>query len=112
MAPSITPRSAISPPLLIQAGECTELPLPRGLLAGISPQANYRSESVQLNRGDLLLAYTDGLSEAEDHEGRAFGIDPCRDAAPLSRQRSALDARSALRPSRRRSAVRSRRAPG
>ncbi len=41
-----------------------------------------------LNRSDLLIAYTDGLSEAEDHEGRAFGIDPCRDAAPLSCQRS------------------------
>ena len=52
-----------SPPLLIQAGECTELPLPRGPLAGIIPQANYRSETVQLNRSDLLLAYTDGLSE-------------------------------------------------
>lgn len=51
------------PPLLIQAGECTELPLPRGPLAGIIPQANYRSETVQLNRSDLLLAYTDGLSE-------------------------------------------------
>ena len=67
------------PPLLIQAGVCTELPLPRGLLAGISPQARYRSETVQLNRSDLLFAYTDGLSEAEDAEGRPFGIDPCRE---------------------------------
>jgi hypothetical protein len=45
-------------------------------------------------------------------QGRAFVIDPCRDAASLSCQRSALDGRSALRPARRRSAVRSRRAPG
>ena len=67
------------PPLLIQAGVCTELPLPRGLLAGISPQARYRSETVQLNRSDLLFAYTDGLSEAENAEGRPFGIDPCRE---------------------------------
>jgi len=65
--------------LLIQDGECTELPLPRGLLAGIRPQASYRSETVQLNRSDLLFAYTDGLSEAENDKGRAFGIDPCRD---------------------------------
>jgi serine phosphatase RsbU (regulator of sigma subunit) len=41
-----------------------------------------------IKRSDLLIAYTDGLSEAEDHEGRAFGIDPCRDAASLSCQRS------------------------
>jgi len=74
------------PPLLIQGGECTALPLPRGLLAGISPQATYRSETVQLNRSDLLFAYTDGLSEAEDAEGRVFGIDPCRDLLIQQRQ--------------------------
>lgn len=67
------------PPLLIQEGHCTELPLPRGLLAGVAPRATYRAATVQLNRGDLLFAYTDGLSEAEDGEGRPFGIDPCRD---------------------------------
>ncbi len=91
---------------------CTELLLPRGPLAGIIPQASYQTETVQLNRSDLLIAYPDGLSEAEDHEGRPFGIDPCRDGAPLSCQRSALDERSALRSARRRSAVRSRRGPG
>ena len=74
------------PPLLIQAGVCTELPLPRGLLAGISPQARYRSETVQLNRSDLLFAYTDGLSEAEDGEGRPYGIDPCRELLLQRRQ--------------------------
>lgn len=74
------------PPLLIQGGECTELPLPRGLLIGISPKAIYRSETVQLNRSDLLFAYTDGLSEAEDAEGRVFGIDPCRDLLIQQRQ--------------------------
>ena len=67
------------PPLLIQGGQCTELPLPRGPLVGILPEASYRSETVQLNRKDLLFAYTDGLSEAEDGEGRAFGIEGCRD---------------------------------
>jgi sigma-B regulation protein RsbU (phosphoserine phosphatase) len=74
------------PPLLIQAGVCTELLLPRGLLAGISPKARYRSETVQLNRSDLLFAYTDGLSEAEDAEGRPYGIDPCRELLLQRRQ--------------------------
>ncbi|MEI6615689.1 MAG: SpoIIE family protein phosphatase [Cyanobium sp. ELA507] len=74
------------PPLLIQAGVCTELPLPRGLLAGISPKARYRSETVQLNRSDLLFAYTDGLSEAEDAMGRPYGIDSCRELLLQRRQ--------------------------
>lgn len=74
-------------PLLIQDGRCSELPLPRGLLAGVAPRATYRAETVQLNRGDLLFAYTDGLSEAENDAGRPFGIDPCRDL--LIQQREA-----------------------
>ena len=67
------------PPLLIQEGRCTELPLPRGLLAGVAPRATYRAQTVQLNPGDLLFAYTDGLSEAENAEGQPFGIEPSRD---------------------------------
>jgi len=51
---------------------------PAGLLAGINPQASYRSETAQLNHSDLLFADTDGLSEAEDDKGRAFAIEPCR----------------------------------
>lgn len=77
------------PPLVLQDDRCSELPLPRGLLAGVAPRATYRSETVQLNRGDLLFAYTDGLTEAENGNGQPFGIDSCRDlllqrkAAPL-----------------------------
>jgi hypothetical protein len=74
------------PPLLIQDGRCTELPLPRGLLAGVAPRATYRAETVQLNRGDLLFAYTDGLSEAENGEGQPFGIEPCRDLLMARRE--------------------------
>lgn len=66
------------PPLVIQDGRSAELPLPRGPLAGVFPEARYHAESTHLARGDLLFAYTDGLSEAEDAEGRAFGVDGCR----------------------------------
>lgn len=75
------------PPLLIQEGGCRLLPLPRGPLSGIVPQATYRCETARLNPGDLLFAYTDGLSEAENGEGCCYGIDPCRDL--LIQQREA-----------------------
>jgi sigma-B regulation protein RsbU (phosphoserine phosphatase) len=65
------------PPLLIQNARCSELPLPRGLVAGVSAKARYRTETVHLNPGDLLFAYTDGLSEAENGNGQPFGIEPC-----------------------------------
>jgi sigma-B regulation protein RsbU (phosphoserine phosphatase) len=65
------------PPLLIRGDRSWELPLPRGPLAGVFPAASYRAETAWLETGDLLFAYTDGLTEAEDGEGRAFGLDTC-----------------------------------
>jgi sigma-B regulation protein RsbU (phosphoserine phosphatase) len=67
------------PPLLIRDSDFSSLPLPRGMMVGISERATYRGASIQLNRGDLLFAYTDGLSEAENDEGCPYGVDASRD---------------------------------
>jgi serine phosphatase RsbU (regulator of sigma subunit) len=39
-----------------------------GPLLLLDPDANYFSREITLNRGDLLLTYTDGLAEARDGE--------------------------------------------
>ena len=45
--------------------------LPLGLIAGTS----YRQTAVQLERGDLLLLYTDGISESYDESGAQLGLE-------------------------------------
>ena len=45
--------------------------LPLGLIAGTS----YRQTAVQLEPGDLLLLYTDGISESYDESGAQLGLD-------------------------------------
>jgi sigma-B regulation protein RsbU (phosphoserine phosphatase) len=45
--------------------------LPLGLIAGTS----YRQTAVQLEPGDLLLLYTDGLNEAYDESGAQLGLE-------------------------------------
>lgn len=42
---------------------------------GIRPDATYQSHTTVLEEGDLLLLYTDGLAEAIDRDGTAFGFD-------------------------------------
>lgn len=45
--------------------------LPLGLIAGTS----YSQTAVQLEMGDLLLLYTDGISESSDESGEQLGLD-------------------------------------
>ncbi|MFH2055249.1 MAG: SpoIIE family protein phosphatase, partial [bacterium] len=44
-----------------------------GLLLGAFPNAQYEQGELTLGDGDVVLFYTDGLSEAEDLEGQQYG---------------------------------------
>lgn len=61
-------------PLHFQAGDkqVTELET-HGLPLGIMPDADYGVGTAHLKTGDLLLCYTDGVTEIVDQQGRMFG---------------------------------------
>lgn len=46
-----------------------------GLLLGAFPSAQYEQGELLLDDGDVVLFYTDGLSEAEDETGEQYGED-------------------------------------
>jgi sigma-B regulation protein RsbU (phosphoserine phosphatase) len=46
-----------------------------GLPLGLLPVGDYASEEVALERGDVLLIYTDGISEAANPAGEEYGLD-------------------------------------
>ena len=43
-----------------------------GQILGPFPDQRYRSEGVMISKGDVLVLYTDGVSEAMDSEGRMY----------------------------------------
>jgi phosphoserine phosphatase RsbU/P len=52
-------------PMLLRSGAAEVLRLEAGgLVVGLLPHANYEEASVILGSGDLLITYTDGISEA------------------------------------------------
>lgn len=53
-----------NPPLLVSANGKWRALKTGGLLMGVFDKQQFKSETVQLQRGDLLLFYTDGLTEA------------------------------------------------
>ncbi len=46
-----------------------------GLIFGIKQSVDFEQKSIELSSGDVLLLYTDGIIEAEDHNGEFFGME-------------------------------------
>lgn len=62
------------PPLMIRAtGEVEPVRTPGGQLVGILPYARFSAATTLLGRGDVLMLYTDGLTEARRADGTMFG---------------------------------------
>ena len=46
-----------------------------GMIFGIRPEVDFDQLQTQLEAGDILLLYTDGIVEAEDNNGQFFGAE-------------------------------------
>jgi len=60
------------PPILVRDGKASRLEV-NGMVIGIVPDTPYEQVIIQLQKGDLLAAFTDGITEAEDEAGEQFG---------------------------------------
>ncbi|TRW90727.1 PAS domain S-box protein [Candidatus Methylobacter oryzae] len=63
------------PPLLLHTNqtECRQLDA-EGLILGVHKDVFFEENTIQLSAGDLILLYTDGLTEAENANGEFFGL--------------------------------------
>lgn len=63
-----------TPPCLISKGKGLRcLREPRGFMLGMLDDATFEEGHVQLHAGDVLVLYTDGVSEAENRDGEFYG---------------------------------------
>jgi phosphoserine phosphatase RsbU/P len=60
-----------------------------GVPIGIFPDSIYAQETIQLNPGDLILAYTDGVIEAVNPVGEEWGVESLRQTVRRSATRCA-----------------------
>ena len=62
-------------PLLVRPdGSSEPLPLTNGVALGIAPDVEFLSNTVQLEPGDAVVLYTDGVTEAMNSKGEQFGV--------------------------------------
>ena len=68
------------PPLLLSPfqTECRQLDAD-GLILGVNKKVIFEQKTTTLSPGDLILLYTDGLTEAENPHGEFFGLDRVSD---------------------------------
>jgi serine phosphatase RsbU (regulator of sigma subunit) len=68
--------SAGHPPALLRPAEGGSRPLDGdpGIPLGVLRDAEYRDHGLRVERGQSLLLYTDGITEARAPDGRFFGL--------------------------------------
>jgi len=78
-----------NPPLLVKrTGESCWLDR-GGLILGLSMEAEYEHGTVELESGDVLVMYTDGLTEAMDSSDTEFGVERLNEIVHENRDLSA-----------------------
>jgi serine phosphatase RsbU (regulator of sigma subunit)/putative methionine-R-sulfoxide reductase with GAF domain len=78
-----------NPPLLVHAnGEVETLHCP-GIALGVLEEIQLREKETYLNDGDVLILYTDGITEAINADVEEFGIERLAEIALATRHESA-----------------------
>jgi sigma-B regulation protein RsbU (phosphoserine phosphatase) len=68
------------PPLLLRGVESQMLEV-TGTVVGAFPVIRYEEQTVEIRPGDLLIAYTDGVTEPENAYGEEFGVERLTETA-------------------------------
>jgi phosphoserine phosphatase RsbU/P len=78
-----------NPPLLARTNGDVERLWASGTVLGVFPEAEYLGAEAALQSGDRLLLYTDGITEARNHDEDEFGIERLTDVLTRNRHLSA-----------------------
>ena len=83
-------------PLIAHAAGTIEHLESGGLPLGIMPDYDYREGRTQLRPGDVLVTYSDGVTEQTNPQGEEFGIVRLQEAVAQNLDRSAAGIRDKI----------------
>lgn len=64
-----------NPPVVLRENGSIDWLEPNGAPVGMFPDSHYQESSVQLASGDLVMIYTDGVTEVSDRCGEEWGVE-------------------------------------
>jgi serine phosphatase RsbU (regulator of sigma subunit)/pSer/pThr/pTyr-binding forkhead associated (FHA) protein len=85
-----------NPPLLARGDGSVERLEGGGLIMGLFPQATYEAVTARMCPGDLLVLFSDGLTEATNAAGDEFGEESLIDILRANRNRTAQEVAEAV----------------
>jgi serine phosphatase RsbU (regulator of sigma subunit) len=85
-----------NPPIIAHDGGALEQLAAGGLPLGIVPDFDYREGRTQLRPGDVLVAYSDGVTESQNPAGEEFGTVRLQEVVARNLSRSAAGIRDQI----------------
>lgn len=85
-----------NPPVLIRASGETQFLEVGGLILGFMENTGFEERACDIRRGDLLVIYSDGISESADAQGDEFGVEGIVDVIRRHRRSSAQEILGAI----------------
>lgn len=87
-----------NPPLLWKSADKSIIQLnPTGPAIGLIKNPEYKSETISIESGDILLIYTDGLTEARNGQKTEFGKDRLIDSLGIHTEKTSDEILEALK---------------
>ena len=86
-----------NPPLLIRANGKNRLLKSDGIALGVLPDVHIAKKSISFNRGDVLILYTDGVTEAMNEDFDEFDLPRLILTASQARKQSANEIMMAIK---------------
>ena len=68
----------------------------KGLAIGFAEDYNYKLGSIELEYEDVVVYYTDGITEAENSKKELFGMDRLKDVIEINREKSSPEIKEAI----------------
>lgn len=86
-----------NPPLLFHAGGADPVLLGKtGMALGLFPDLTWQTDQVQVDPGNVLVLYTDGITEAQNLAGDFFGLDALEQSVRMEATNSARSIRNRI----------------
>lgn len=86
-----------NPPLYIRNDGTVEVLSDNDIVLGVLPDVRIENHEIHLDEGDVMILYTDGITDALDDLQNEFGLDRLQEAACAARTRPAQEIVQAIR---------------